>query len=337
MTALDLLGLLAWCGAVGVSFAAMTALLRWCPHPLVAALQGCAAAIVPLGVLAMPIMVLVGNPWAGALSGGVAMVWYLDLRRIAGVGAGRRAAMSTEDENATSADASLLLLSANLLLVNPKPDSCAADVHALQADVVVTLETTSTLNTHLDHHMMAAYGPVLVVGTGSRGSMAAIRVKREIEVVRSGLVRVGIDELPEVVVRHAGHDIRIIGVHLHAPVTQAHLLAWRGELAELRQLAQEATSCGQHLVLAGDFNASSAHPGLRRLLDTMPDTYISRHRHLIRTWPVCRGVVPLMGIDHVLTTRGLRCPSVQTVILSGSDHRALVTRVIPADVFTPGS
>ena len=336
MTALDLLGLLAWCGAFGVSFAAMTALLRWCPHPIVAALQGCAATIVPLGVLVAPIMVLVGYPWAGLLSGVTAMMWYLDLRRIAGKFS-RRDALATEDESALTTDAPLLILSANLLLVNSKPDRCAADVHALQADVVVTLETTSALNMHLDHHMMAAYGPVRVVGTGSRGSMATIRVKRGIEVVRVGLVCVGVDELPEVVVHHAGHDVRIIGVHLHAPVKQAHLLAWRGELAELRQLAQEATSCGQHLVLAGDFNASSAHPGLRRLLDTMLDVYISRHRHLVRTWPVRRGVVPLMGIDHVLTTRGLRCPLVRAVVLSGSDHRALVTRVMPAGVVAPGS
>lgn len=333
MTALDLLGLLAWCGAFGVSFAAMTALLRWCPHPLVAALQGCAATIIPLGVLAAPVMVLVGNPWAGALSGGAAMVWYLDLRRIAGEFA-RRDTLATGDEHAPIDGAPLLLLSANLLLVNSKPDSCAAAVHAQQADVVVTLETTSTLSEHLDHHMLAAYGPARMVGIGSRGSMAAIRVKRGVEVVRVGRVRVGVDDLPEVVVRHAGHDVRVIGVHLHAPVKQEHLRAWRGELAELRQLAQEATACGQRLVLAGDFNASSAHPGLRRLLDTMHDALIGLNRHLVATWPVRQGVVPLMGIDHVLTTRGVRCSSVRALVVPGSDHRALLTRVVTTGAAT---
>jgi endonuclease/exonuclease/phosphatase (EEP) superfamily protein YafD len=336
MTALDFLGLLAWCGAGSVSFAAMTALLRWCPHPLVAALQGCAATIIPLGMLGAPVMALVGNPWAGVLSGGSAMVWYLDLRRIT-ERFSQRDVLATGNEHTTSDDAPLLLLSANLLLVNPKPDSCAAAVHALQADVVVTLETTSTLNEHLDHHMVAAYGPVRMVGTGSRGSMATVRVKRGVEVVSVGRVRVGVDELPEVVVRHAGHDVRVIGVHLHAPVKQEHLRAWRSELAELRLLVDEATACGQRLVLAGDFNASSAHPGLRRLLGIMRDALIGLNRHLVATWPVRRGVVPLMGIDHVLTTSGVRCLSVRTLVVPGSDHRALLARLTTTSATTATS
>jgi endonuclease/exonuclease/phosphatase (EEP) superfamily protein YafD len=82
------------------------------------------------------------------------------------------------------------------------------------------------------------------------------------------------------------------------------------------------------VVVAGDFNATVDHAQFRDLLDHgYSDAAEQSGAGYLPTYPNDRWYGPLIGIDHVLV-RGMRAGSVDTYGLPGSDHRALLARLV---------
>ena len=82
-------------------------------------------------------------------------------------------------------------------------------------------------------------------------------------------------------------------------------------------------------VLAGDFNATLDHVGLRRLLNSgYVDAADQVGAGLNPTWPSGALWPPPVAIDHVLVDD--RCPvdTFSVVDVPGSDHRAVVSRFV---------
>lgn len=310
-----LAGAVAWAGGLMIAFSALTSILRRSVHPLVVAAQACAPVVIPVGWAWFIIARLAGEPWAGVLSFVAATWWYRDLR---GTRRDRRAR-----RHDVAGSPGVRLLSANLLITNDESTRCAEAIAAIDAHVIVTVETSDSHRSALQQVLRNTHGDARVTGTGPRGSLAALWVRRDVPVRYHGRRRVGVDELPEVVVDVDGAPVRIIGVHLHAPVNRDGLRAWEGELETLRRIVADLSALGERVVLAGDFNAALAHRGLRRLLDVVVDAHQRRGRALLRTWPVQRGRALLMGIDHVLLADGVTCTHIDTRALPGSDHLAL--------------
>ena len=118
-------------------------------------------------------------------------------------------------------------------------------------------------------------------------------------------------------------DVIVCAVHPPTPVQGVH--AWRSAQAEM---ADWAARTNGPIVVAGDFNASVDHPGMRQLLATgLRDAHEVAGVGRPVTWPNGRNVPPFVQIDHVLV-RGLDVRSAKDVRVPGSDHDAVVVRLV---------
>ncbi|GAA1264168.1 endonuclease/exonuclease/phosphatase family protein [Saccharothrix xinjiangensis] len=125
-----------------------------------------------------------------------------------------------------------------------------------------------------------------------------------------------------------GDDLEVVSVHPLPPVVEAGPETWQRDLAGLPERELD----GPVRVLAGDFNATLDHVGLRRLLNSgYVDAADQVGAGLTPTWPSGALWPPPVVIDHVLVDG--RCPvdSFEVVDVPGTDHRAVVSRfVVPA-------
>lgn len=123
-------------------------------------------------------------------------------------------------------------------------------------------------------------------------------------------------------VRLAGSTlVDIYGVHTLPPAFSDLVSGWRDDLG---RLAGGFPDQGIPLVLAGDFNATVAHPEFRDLLDHTGLTRCEGGGRVHRpagapTWP---DRFPLVRIDHVLV-RDATCTDAGTVRVEGTDHRGV--------------
>lgn len=113
-----------------------------------------------------------------------------------------------------------------------------------------------------------------------------------------------------------GRPVLLRAVHPQPPVPRS-LGHWRDGLLELGewQRAQRGTP----LVMAGDFNASSAHAAFR---DAKRGMYDVAGLWPTATWPLQRAYPPFADIDHVLV-RGLNVEAAGTEDVDDTDHRAI--------------
>ena len=113
------------------------------------------------------------------------------------------------------------------------------------------------------------------------------------------------------------HHYLLHAVHTYAPIGRNASL-WRDQLKTLQRW-REAQPTTETLVMAGDFNASSAMPGFRNLADTMTDSLRTTGAGWVRTWPNESRIPPFIQLDHILA----RVPGKPSpVVASGVDHIA---------------
>jgi endonuclease/exonuclease/phosphatase (EEP) superfamily protein YafD len=138
-------------------------------------------------------------------------------------------------------------------------------------------------------------------------------------------------EAPVATIAAPGGEVVVLAAHPVPPVGRASDW-WRAELATLVEWADDIPR-GVPLVIAGDLNASDAHPALRRVADA---GLYDAHREIgdgpVATWPRSglAGVpmVPLFHLDHVLA-RDLDVADAGTMPLPGSDHDAVWAALVP--------
>ncbi|MEJ2862336.1 endonuclease/exonuclease/phosphatase family protein [Actinomycetospora flava] len=116
--------------------------------------------------------------------------------------------------------------------------------------------------------------------------------------------------------------VRLGAVHV-VSIVPGWVSYWPGELAQM----QRWCSAGPALVV-GDFNATPDHSAFRAGTRGCDDAATERGESLTGTW--FAGVPRALGaqIDHVLTTGGPRAREVEVLDIPGSDHRALLARLV---------
>jgi endonuclease/exonuclease/phosphatase (EEP) superfamily protein YafD len=128
---------------------------------------------------------------------------------------------------------------------------------------------------------------------------------------------------------HNGVALDVVAVHPSPPIpgSGGAVRAWQ---RELEWLPRAAPDDGVVSLLAGDFNATLDHAGLRRLIDSgYVDAADAVGDGLTVTWQA--GLIPPVTIDHVLVEEGIGVRAVRVHDVGRSDHRAVV-----ADLVVPG-
>jgi len=114
------------------------------------------------------------------------------------------------------------------------------------------------------------------------------------------------------------------GVHTFAPLPDL-IEKWRDGLTYLRDWRARQPA-DQRVVLAGDFNSSSAMPAFRRATKGLVDAQRATGSGWVRTWPNGKSVPAFVALDHVLL-KGFDVVSSGTVTVPDTDHRAVWARV----------
>lgn len=129
---------------------------------------------------------------------------------------------------------------------------------------------------------------------------------------------------PEVRVRTSAGAYRLRAVHPPAPLPNI-VEDWRRGLRSVQQW-REGVPDHEPLVMAGDFNASSAMPAFRAVADTMTDTARATGSGWVRTWPNGKGIPRFVQLDHVLV-RGFGVVASGAVTIADTDHQAVWARI----------
>jgi endonuclease/exonuclease/phosphatase (EEP) superfamily protein YafD len=115
---------------------------------------------------------------------------------------------------------------------------------------------------------------------------------------------------------------------IHAiPATPAGDSAYRADYTALTRQVRALDN--SPTVLAGDFNATQDSQAFRRLAGSrFRDASEVAGSGLQRTWGLRPGSTALLHLDHVLIDDGLAARSTAVLPLPGSDHKALVARLL---------
>ncbi|MFD1149540.1 endonuclease/exonuclease/phosphatase family protein [Saccharothrix hoggarensis] len=222
--------------------------------------------------------------------------------------------------------ASVTVMAANLLVGKAEAEAVVAAVRAHDVDVLALQELTPAMVRDFDRAGLEEVLPHrhFLDEPGASGSGIASRYPLFPRTLTppSTLGQAGaLVDLP-------GDDLEVLSVHPLPPVVDDGPERWQRELAGLPERRLD----GPVRVLAGDFNATLDHAGLRRLLNGgYKDAADEVGEGLNPTWPSGALWPPPVTIDHVLVDN--RCPvdAFAVVDVPGSDHRAVVTRfVVPA-------
>lgn len=122
-----------------------------------------------------------------------------------------------------------------------------------------------------------------------------------------------------------GRRVTVVSVHTQAPIHRRDIEPWRSGFTHLAALAV-AVNAGGPVILAGDWNATTGHRPLRRLLRTadLLDAHLAVGRGRARTWPAGGRLPPLLLLDRVLVGGGVAVRAVGEHRVPGSDHLAVV-------------
>ncbi|WP_157508758.1 endonuclease/exonuclease/phosphatase family protein [Luteipulveratus halotolerans] len=119
-------------------------------------------------------------------------------------------------------------------------------------------------------------------------------------------------------------DYVLRAAHPYPPIPDL-VRSWRRQLDELATW-RAAQPADVPLVIAGDFNASSSHPGFRALARTMHDAHGSTGAGWVRTWPHEGRTPAFVQIDHVLV-RGMGVVDAGVTTVPRTDHAAVWARL----------
>jgi endonuclease/exonuclease/phosphatase (EEP) superfamily protein YafD len=197
----------------------------------------------------------------------------------------------------------------------------AAVARDLRPDAVMLLETSTDEAAAVAE--ATGLRSVLPVSTRSRGGGTALLLPPDehsgepLPAYDAHLTR---HQMPVARVRSGA---TLAAVHTNAPFNRELVSGWTREFEDLRDWTTTGAGTSP-LLVAGDLNASGAHPEFRRLTDGMSDcTGGTSGMFAAPTWPAAGAAsYPVARLDHILV-RGGDCLAGGTVDVPGSDHRGV--------------
>ena len=235
---------------------------------------------------------------------------------------GALVAPAFERSNSPDAVRDLTVMASNLRVGLARSEQLMDAVRFRAVDVLVLTEVTPEAIVRLDAQGADSYFPHRAgepAEVGYAGTMVLSRYPlRQVAADLGGSP----NRQPEVVVTTlSGAELRVQTAHSAAPLS-GQTQQWRDGLLALQQWRERQAGTGP-IVMAGDFNASFAHPAFRAVADGMQDAQRATGSGWVRTWPYAGSrVPPFVQLDHVLS-RGLTVIDSGQVALNGTDHAAV--------------
>ena len=271
-------------------------------------------ALVPLGAVALLVF---------ALTSMVFRLWAAALVFVIGAAiSGIPTLTPIREAQACEAGTPLTVLSFNAKLSGADPAALSELIRATRPDAVVLLETNETLidAVRIQNDLADAlpYRTREVTQGQASGSviLSAHPLSLEENVPGSEF-----DQVSAVATMPGDVDVRLAAVHPPPPVWQPN--GWLRGLDDIAAWVDQTPD--DRLIVAGDFNASFAHPALRRLASGLRSGAEAAGPVPWPTWPEGRLVPAFTAIDHVFA-RDAAPSDWHSYAVDGSDHRAVVAR-----------
>lgn len=217
----------------------------------------------------------------------------------------------------------LTVLSFNTYEGKADVDALAALIRETKPDLIALPESAGRFRDKLaplvpDYR----FSPSQERGPDVEGVTAAVRTNL-------GDVAVQVDrstEVPSVMVSGGGlGTLRFVAVHAVAP-TPGAVSQWRSDLASVGRWCADPQS--GPVIVAGDFNSTLDHSEFRSATTACTDSAEYSGEGLVGTWPSSSPRWLGTQIDHVLVRGGVAPESVSVRDIPGSDHRAVLARLL---------
>ncbi|KYH45472.1 endonuclease/exonuclease/phosphatase family protein [Branchiibius sp. NY16-3462-2] len=236
------------------------------------------------------------------------------------------AAGAVRSDTIAAADSDEILMFSNMRAGGADPATLIHLVNEHHVDTLVLAEVTADGLAGLDRAGLSALLPHREGRTAY--PYAGTMVLSRHPLTLRGLGVDGAGFYQPIVTVEASHSYLLHAVHTYAPIGRNTPL-WREQLATLQRWRQ-AQPTTETIVMAGDFNASSAMPGFRGIADTMTDSLRATGAGWVRTWPNESRIPPFIQLDHILVrVPGKPSPVVASGVdqVGGTDHYAVWARL----------
>jgi endonuclease/exonuclease/phosphatase (EEP) superfamily protein YafD len=214
----------------------------------------------------------------------------------------------------------LRVMTANTHLGTVPPEALVELVRRERVDLLAVQELTPALAGGLERAGLAELLPRRAAAPDLRGgsglySRLPLRRLAPLAGSKSDMESAAVD-VP------GAAPVRVISVHVAAPLDGDSVPGWRADLRSL----PAAPPSGPVQLLAGDFNATLDHDALRELVGRgYRDAAEAAGAGFRWTWR--RDSAPPVTIDHVLASERCAVLDVDVRELPGSDHRAVLATV----------
>lgn len=226
---------------------------------------------------------------------------------------------------------------ANIYYANKNFDSLTEQLLATESDVFIINEWTGE-NLDLNRFLHSGYNAAVDQpheGVHGIAVIARKELKASGEIVESPVQ--GPCRIPFATVRlqFDSVELSLLGIHAPPPLTGCQDTT-DPTIREIGQWVKDGRLhepvgmgvAGQPVILAGDFNAFSFNPEIRRLLGAgLEDSYSAGSSSYGPTWAPFNWMPALIRIDYIFIPQEFSVDGSYTMSLPGSDHRAVISDI----------
>ena len=232
---------------------------------------------------------------------------------------------------------SLKVMTLNCRYGKADAQSILEQVQSQNVDVLALQEVNSTLLTRLRKAGMRQTMPYLVEGPQTQndnGGRNALFSRREPMWSQAAGLDLEASAVPIMLLHTQAGTIRLASVHPKSPQRGAR--QWGLGIERLALLNSEKLAAAPDMespaftIIMGDCNANLHHPTFRAMLESgrLCDASLSLSRGMHPTFPHCQALLPpLIEIDHILVSQGIRITSMKVVKVPLTDHCGLLAQL----------
>lgn len=193
-------------------------------------------------------------------------------------------------------------------------------------EILCLQEVTDGMVQDLANAGIANVLPYHVISDGAsvynNGGYNAIYTAAPMSNVSTNLVTIQTSPMPAADIALGNTTLRVVSVHPNSPIRGAEEL-WEEGLSAIGTLSNYAHA----YIVLGDFNSTWDHTRFRELLgSTMVDASEQAGEGFHMTYPSNKKIPSCIEIDHIVYSKntGITVSDLQTVTISGTDHKALL-------------